>query len=102
MANVERICLETGVQLNYEIQRLSQLAEEMRVPPDQAISPLFRMAEQNEQLGEMATTNRELLSKKGANAQVVAELERWESTCSVMPKQIDLTVRQIEEALQKA
>lgn len=102
LSNVESTCLEAGVQLSYEIQRLARLAEEMGVPPDQAVDPLVKMAEQNEQLNEMATINRELLRKNGANAQVLAELERWEGTCRVMPKQIDLTVRQIEEVIYSA
>jgi hypothetical protein len=99
LANVESICLEAGLQLNYEIRRLARLAEEMGVQPDQAVDPLVKMAEQNEQVSEMVATNRELLNKKGATARVVAELERWEGTCKVMPKQIDLTVRQIEDVL---
>ncbi len=102
LANVESICLEAGVQLNYEIQRLAKLAEEVGVSPDQAVGPLVEMAEQNEQISEMVATNRDLLGKKGANARVVAELDRWEGTCRVMPKQIDLTVRQIEEVLRTA
>ena len=99
LANIEKICLETGVQLNYEIPRLVQLAEGKGVPPEQAVDPLVKMAQQNEQLSELVETNRELLLEKGASVKVVAELERWAGTCTVMPKQVDLTVRQIEEVL---
>jgi len=102
LANIEKFCLEAGVQLNYEIPRLSQLAEERGVPPEQAINPLVKMAQQNEKLSELVATNRELLRKMGASAQVVAELERWAGTCKVMPKQIDLSVRQVEEILRTA
>jgi hypothetical protein len=102
LANVEQICLQTSVQLNYEIPRLAQLAVEKGVPPEQAVAPLVKMAQQNDQLRDLVTTNRELLSKKGASAQVVAELERWAGTCTVMPKQINLTVRHIEDELRTA
>ncbi len=101
LANIEKICLEAGVQLNYEIPRLAQLAEGRGVPPEQAIDPLVKMAQQNEQLSGLVATNREHLRKRGASAQVIAELERWAGTCTVIPKQIDLTVRQIEEVLRK-
>lgn len=67
-----------------------------------AVGPLVEMAEQNQQLSDLVATNRELLQTKGANTQVVAELERWAGTCAVMPKQIELTVRQIEEILRTA
>ncbi|MEO1554879.1 MAG: hypothetical protein AAFS01_00490 [Pseudomonadota bacterium] len=99
LANIEKVCLEADVQLKYEVPRLSRLAEERGVPPEEAIGPLLQMAQQKEKLRELVATNRELLQKKGANAQVVAEVERWAGTCSVIPKQIELTVRQIEEVL---
>lgn len=102
LSNIEKICLEAGVLLGYEIPRLSRLAEVRNVPSEEAVGPLVKMAQQNEQLSELVATNRELLQKKGANAQVVAELERWAGTCTVMPKQIQLTVRQIEEVLRTA
>lgn len=102
LANIEKICLESGVQLNYEISRLALLAERRGVAPEQAVDPLVKMAQQNEQLRDLVASNRALLRKKGASAQVVAELERWAGTCTVITKQIDLTVRQIEDVLRPA
>lgn len=102
LANIEKTCLEAGVLLGYEIPRLSRLAEGRNVPSEEAVGPLVKMAQQNEQLSELVATKREQLQKKGVNAQVVAELERWAGTCTVIPKQIQLIVRQIEEVLRTA
>lgn len=99
LANIESICLEASIQLNYEIQRLGRLADEMGVQADQAVEPLIEMSNQNEQISRLVTENRQLLGKKGASAQVVTDLERWEGTCRVMSKQIDLAARQIEQVL---
>ncbi len=65
VASIEKICLEASVQLNYEVPRLSRLAEERGLPPEEAVVPLVKMIGQNQQLTELVATNRELLQKKG-------------------------------------
>lgn len=102
LSNVEKTNLEAGVRLIYEIDRLGRLAEKSSVPIDAALEPLFSMQQQNEQLKALVDTNRDLLKRMGANTTVVAELERWAGTCQVILTQIDLTVRQIEDAIQRS
>lgn len=99
LSGIETTIMETALQLNYEISRLSAAAASVSVPPDMAVATLVAMREQCNQLQEMVETNRLLLSTKGADANVINELQRWAGTCSLIPKQVTLVVKQIELAL---
>ncbi len=101
LVNVEKTCLETGVRLVFEIDRLGCLAEDMGAPIDFVVAPLVTMQQQNEQLRALVKSNRDLLKKRGANAVVVAELDHWAGTCQIIGTQIDLTVRQVEDSLNR-
>lgn len=99
LATAERISLETDVRLTYEIDRLERLAKKSQTPIEVALAPLINMQLENEQIKSLAQKNRDLLRRKGANSEVVTELERWAGTCQVIPTQIDLQVRKIEGVL---
>lgn len=98
LANVEKICLEAGLRLIFEIDRLGIIVEKSGGSAEISLAPLINMQQQNEQIKALVETNRNLLNKMGANAKVVAELERWTGTCQVITTQIDIAVSQIEGA----
>lgn len=101
LSNVEKLSLEVGVKLSYESKRLLALAQVAGVPPELFRGPLDTMMDQIAQIRSLVETNRRLLDDKGANEKVVAELERWAGTCQVMPTQVELTVKHIEDAISR-
>jgi hypothetical protein len=97
LASIEKICLKTVAYLNYEIPRLSRLAEGKGGASEEAIDPLVKMAQQNEQLSELVATNRELLQKKSANPQIVAELERCAERTRSCPNKLNLRYARLKK-----
>lgn len=99
LARIDATIMEAALRLDYEIPRLRYVASIALALPEMAVVSLITMRTQCDQIREMVETSRSLLSSKGAKATVVAELEKWAGTCSVIPAQLALGVQQIELAV---
>ncbi|GLP86496.1 hypothetical protein [Tritonibacter mobilis] len=99
IANVEANTRSAALLADFEATRLLRKAEGLYNDPRNVIGPLLEMRAQCDQVLNLVVENRKLLKEKGANEQVLIELENWSANSGLMKSQVELAADQIDSLL---